>query len=343
MKYYCQYLSVLIVLALALGATTSATAQEDLEGEAITLYNNAQELAGAGELLDAIETYRAALDIAQENDLEDIEERVIGQLPRVYYSRASRAFQQYQQERTVEAADRAIKYFTDAKEAGEEFGDDRVIQQTTGALPQLYYLKSTVQYRNENYAAAMESLDKALELNPNYPTAYYQRAIVHKKQNPEDIDQALVYYDRAVELAQEVGDNRTLNNARQSAAQELVYRAVTLKDNDRYSRAIELLNLVENYDSEYADAYYRLAEIHNLRGNFEQAIKHANRALELETGGVTDKAKIYFELGVAYKGLNQQENACNAFENANYGDFSEPSSHELQFVLECEGYSSTGR
>jgi len=343
MKSYSQYLSALIVFVLTIGITQTVSAQEESRAEAVTLYNNAQELAGAGELLNAIETYRAALDIAQENDLDDISERITRQLPRVYYSRASRSFQQFQQERTVEAAQNAIETFSEAKEAGEEFNDEQVVQQASGAIPQLHYLVSTIQFRNENYSAAMESLDTALELNPNYPTAYYQRAIVHKKQNPEDIDQTIQYYDRAIELAEQMGDNRTLNNAREGAAEELIFRAVNLKENDRYSRAIELLEMVEKYNPENPNAHYRLAEISNLRGNFERALEHANRALELETGGVTDKAKIHFELGMAYKGLNQQDNACTAFENANYGEFSDPASHELQFELECEGYESTGR
>lgn len=342
MKSYSHILSVLIALALVFGISHTANAQEDMRGEAVSLYNEAQELASANQLEDAIETYRAALDIANDNELEDISERIERQLPRVYYSRASRAFQQYQEERTIEAADRAIARFNEAREAGEEFNDEQVVQQTTRALPQLHYLKSTIQFRNEDLDAAMESLDTALELNPNYPTAYYQRAIVYKQQNPEDIDQTLEYYDRAIELAEELNDNRTLGNARRSAAEELIFRAVNLKEEERYSRAIELLEKVENYDPENADAHYRLAEISNMRGNFERAVEHSNRALELETGGVTDRAKIYFELGTAYKGLNQISNACDAFENANYGEFSEPASHELQFELECPGHRSTG-
>jgi len=343
MKSYSHILSVLIALTMVIGITHSANAQDDMRGEAVTMYNEAQDLAAANQLEDAIETYRAALDIANDHELEDISERITRQLPRVYYSRASRAFQQYQEERTIEAADHAIERFTEALEAGEEFNDDQVVQQTTRALPQLHYLKSTIQFRNENYDAAMASLDEALELNPNYPTAYYQRAIVYKAQNPEDIDQTLVYYDRAIELAEELNDTRTLNNARRSAAEELIFRAVNLKEEARYSRAIELLEMVENYDPQNADAHYRLAEISNMRGNFEQAVEHSNRSLELETGGVTDRAKIYFELGTAYKGLGQISNACDAFENANYGDFSEPASHELQFELECEGHRASGR
>ena len=340
MKPYSKILPVLLLFAMILGSTQQVVAQEEARGEAITLYNQAQELAGSGELDDAIATYRDALDVADNNALQDISERIRTNIARVYYTRASQAFQQFQQQKNVESADRAIEYFEEAQDAGEEFNDEQVVQQTSRAIPQLYYLKSTIQYREENYDAAMSSLNTAIKLNPNYSTALYQRAIVHKKQFPNQTDQTFEYYDQAIELAERLGENRTLNNARTGAAEELIYRANSLKDNDNYRRAVELLNRVSNYDSGNADAYYRLAEVHNLQGKYSSAIEHANRALEFETGGVTEKAKIYYELGTAYKALEQNGNACSAFENANYGEFSGPASHELQFVLECEGYTS---
>jgi len=340
MKSYSKILPALFLFAMILGFTQQVTAQDEARGEAVTLYNQAQELAGSGELEDAIATYRDALDIADSNELQDISDRIRTNLARVYYTRASRAFQQFQQQKSVEAVNTAIEYFEEAQDAGEEFDDEQVVQQTTRAIPQLHYLKSTIHFRNDNLAAAMASLDTAIELNPNYPTALYQRAVVHKKQNPNQTDQTFEYYDQAIEMAERIGDNRTLNNARTGAASELIFRANNLKDNDNYSRAVELLNRVSQYDSENADAHYRLAEVHNLQGNYTNAIQHANQALEFETGGVTEKAKIYYELGTAYKALEQTGNACSAFENANYGEFSGPASHEMEFVLECEGYSS---
>ena len=342
MKSYSKILPALLLFAMILGLSQQATAQ-DARGEAVTLYNQAQELAGSNELEDAIATYRDALEIADSNELQDISDRIRTNLARVYYTRASRAFQQFQQQRSIEAVNTAINYFEEAQDAGEEFDDEQVVQQTTRALPQLHYLKSTIQFRNENYEAAMTSLDRAIELNSNYATAYYQRAIVHKKQFPNQTEQTFEYYDQAIELAERLGDTRTLNNARTGAAQELIFRANNQKEDNNYSRAVELLNRVSNYDSQNADAHYRLAEVHNLQGNYNRAIEHANQALEFESGGVTEKAKIYFELGTAYKALEQTGNACSAFENANYGEFSDPASHELEFVLECEGYSSNRR
>ena len=86
---------------------------------------------------------------------------------------------------------------------------------------------------------------------------------------------------RRSNLLNEVGDNRTLNNARTGAAEELIYRANNLKENDNYSRALELLNRVSNYDSENADAHYRLSEVHNLQGNYNGQLSMQIRHLNL--------------------------------------------------------------
>lgn len=343
MKSYSQLLSLFLVFALAFGITQLSHAQDDPRSVAITKYNEAQELASARQFADAIEMYREALEIAVEIEDEDIIQRIEERIPRAYSSRASASYSVFQAERSVGNANRAIEDFEASLEAGEEFGNARVVEQATRAIPQLYYIRSVVEFRQDNLEAAMESLDAALALNPNYPTAHYQKGVVYKKQNPEDIEGALEHYDRAIELAAQAGDNRTLNNARNGAAEELIYRANTLKENSNYNRAIALLERVEQYDSQSADAYYRLAEIQNMRGNWAQAIQHANRALQFETGGVVEQAKIYFELGMAYKGQGDASNACSAFENADYGDFSDPASHELEFELKCEGYASSGR
>ncbi len=343
MKSYSQLLSFFLVFALAFGITQLSHAQEDPRAEAITKYNEAQELASARQFTDAIEMYREALEIAKEIEDEDIIQRIEERIPRAYSSRASATYSAFQSERTIANANRAIEDFKASLEAGEEFGSDQVVDQASRAIPQLYYIRSVVEFRQDNLEDAMESLDAALALNPNYAVAHYQKGVVFKKQNPEDIDGALVHYDRAIEHAERTGDNRTLQNARSGAASELIFRANNLKENNNINRAIALLERVAQYDPQSADAQYRLAEIHNMRGNWSQAIEHANQALQYETGGVVQQAKIYFELGTAHKGLGNKSNACSAFENANFGDFSDPASHELEFELKCEGYASAGR
>ncbi|MDX1591339.1 MAG: hypothetical protein R3283_05220 [Balneolaceae bacterium] len=343
MKSFKLFVSLFAAVTLMLVAADKTHAQDQARAQVIELYNQAQEQAGSGQFSNAITLFYDALERARENNIDDIVGLIEETLPRVARSRASNSYRQYQQERTIESINTALENFQEAKEIGEEFGDQEVVQQATAAIPQLHYVRSILEFRQENYDAAMADLDRAIELNPNYAVAYYQKAVVSKAMNPSDVDGFMQWYDRAIEVAQRVNDTRTLNNAREGAAEELIYRAVTLKDERQYDRAIALLNRVENYVSQSADAHYRLAEIYNLRGAWDQALDEAQMALNYESGGVTDKAKIHFELGMAYKGLGQKENACSSFENARYGDFTDPANHELQFELKCEGHTPTGR
>jgi tetratricopeptide (TPR) repeat protein len=343
MKSFKLLLSQCLAVVLMLGFAQLSIAQDEARGEAIQLYNQAIEMAGQSQFDEAISLYREALNVSQDNQLNDIAEQITQRLPRVYLSRAGGAYTQFQNERTIGNVDTAIEYFQEAQEAAEEFGNDQVAQQARGAVPQLVYVRSVINYRQENFDQALQDLNRALELNPNYAVAEYQKAIVMKRMNPENVEGWLAQYDRAIELAQQTNNTETLNNARDNAAEELVFRAVNLSENREFNRAIELLNMARNYDESAHQIPYRLAEISNKRANWSEAETYAREALNLHNGGVADKAKIYFELGTALKGQGQFENACSAFEDARYGDFTEPANHELQFELKCEGHSATGR
>lgn len=343
MKSFKLLLSQCLAVVLMLGFAQLSIAQDEARGEAIQLYNQAIEMAGQSQFDEAISLYREALNVSQDNQLNDIAEQITQRLPRVYLSRAGGAYTQFQNERTIGNVDTAVEYFQEAQEAAEEFGNDQVAQQARGAVPQLVYVRSVINFRQENLEQALQDLNRALELNPNYAVAEYQKAIVMKRMNPEDVEGWLAQYDRAIELAQQTNNTETLNNARDNAAEELVFRAVNLSENREFNRAIELLNMARNYDESAHQIPYRLAEISNKRANWSEAETYAREALNLHNGGVADKAKIYFELGTALKGQGQFENACSAFEDARYGDFTEPANHELQFELKCEGHSATGR
>ena len=326
-----------------LGFAELTMAQDEVRGEAIQLYNQAQEMAGSDQFDEAIQLYRDALNISRENNLSDITELIEERLPKVYASKASNAYRTYQSERTIASIDQTIEAFEESHEVANEFGDNQVAQQATNAIPQLYYVRSILNFRQENYDQALADLDTALEMNSNYAAAQYQKAVVMKNMNPADVDTWLAQYETAIQTAQQVNDTKTLNNATNGVRDELIFRAVNLSEDRQFSRAVELLNMAAEYDDSAYEVPYRLAEIANKRGNWSTAETEAREALELHTGGVADKAKIYFELGTALKGQGEFENACSAFENARYGDFTEPANHELQFELKCEGHSATGR
>ncbi len=342
MKSMKILLSQALVILMMFGVVELSYAQDEARSEAIQLYNQAQELAGQSQLTDAIALYRDALGIARENQLDDIASLIEERLPSIYATRAQNAYRQYQSEKTIASIDTAIEYFRESQEAAEEFGNDQIAQQAMGAIPQLYYVRSILNFRQENYDASMADLDTALEMNSNYAAAQYQKAVVMKRMNPSDVEAWLAQYDTAIEVAESTNDTKTLNNARENAAEELVYRAVNLSEERQFDRAVELLNMATEYNNSSAEIPYRLAEIANKRGNWSKAATEAREALDLHSGGVADKAKIYFELGTALKGQGEFTDACSAFENARYGEFTEPANHQLQFELKCEGHTATG-
>lgn len=343
MKSLKLILTQCLAVVLLLGFAELSIAQDEVRGEAIQLYNQAQEMAGQNEFDQAITLYQDAHSVAQENELTDIVDLVEERLPRIYASRASAAYQQFQSERSIESIDTAIEYFRESQEVAEEYGNDQVAQQAVGAIPQLYYVRSVLNFRQENLEQSLTDLNTALEMNPNYGTAVYQKAVVMKRMDPSNVEGWLSQYDQAIEIAQQNNNTKILTNATNGARDELIFRAVNLSEEREFTRAIELLNRAEQYDESAYQIPYRLAEISNKRANWSQAETYARNALDLHNGGVADKAKIYFELGTALKGQGNFENACSAFEDARYGDFTEPANHELQFELKCEGHSATGR
>jgi len=324
--------------------TNTDTYSQDVRTEAVMAFNNARELAENRDYLDAIELYREALELASSADCEDCEdimERVETQIPRVYFTRASDSFQAFRQDQSTDGADQAVEYFEEAGQAGEEFGDDEVRDRSRAVIPQIYYNKSLVQYRQEDHEAAIESLDRAIELNENYTLAYYQKAIVLNNAG-RDLEEVLEWFDNAIEVGESVGDSENVQRAQRRAGGELVYQSVQRMDEERYADALRMLERAEAYIPNNVDLHYRYAEVFNNRGNYDRAIEHANRALELESGGVADRAKIYYELGLAYKGQDNVDQACNAFEEAAYGDFRDPALHEMEYELECEGFAAAG-
>lgn len=329
---------VALLLSFA-GFLTDVQAQNEARTQATVAYNEARELVSGGNFDQGIARYIQALSTAESAECEecsDIVELVEGQIPRVYFSRASNAFNEFRSDRSAAAADQAIAYFQEAAEIGQEFGDEQVAQQSTRVIPQIHYNKSLAQYQQEDFDGALASLNRAIELNANYTLAYYQRAIVLNN-NGSSLDDIVSAFEQAIQVGESVGEADVAARARTRLGEELLYRGTNSLEEEQVGEAIELFTQAEQYIPEDADLHYRFAEAYNNQGDASSAIEHAEQALELENGGVTARAKIYYELGRAYMALDQVSNACSAFEDASYGDFQGPAQYEIEHNLECNG------
>lgn len=329
---------------LVLGLLSSA-AYAQTRTDAVKLFNAGLEEARAGNYDAAVSSFTQAISVSEQigAEADDIKQKSENQIPLMYFSMAKEAYNTYQTERGIENLDAALMAFRQTVSVAEEYNNETVGTTSQRVIPQLYYQKSVLQYNEGNFEAADETIDKAITENENYALAYYQKAKIHKKLNDTDengiidreVDILMNWYDQAIAKADAANQTDVAERAREAAHDELVAVGVQHSENDEISEAVELLSKALTYNQESADAHYRLAEAYNKIDDFDNAITHARQALEYETGGPTDKAKIYFELGLAYQYQNNKSAACDAMSNAAYGQFKSNAEYKMEHELEC--------
>lgn len=336
MKLLKSSISVFLLGLFIFGLGQTAEAQD--RKEAVQTYNSAREMVQNGDYQKAIDQFKKAIEVGSQlgPQGQDIVERAKGKLPEVYRQMALDKYRAFKQNQTISNLDATIDGFQKTKDVAEEYDNSEISNQANGVINQLLYSKSIIQYKQQNYQDALATLDEVIKNDPNYSKAYYQKGIVLKKIKGTELERSIDLFDKAIEVGQKTNDSQIVSQARKAAHDELVYRGAKAIEEKNFSRAKELLNKALEYNSSSADAHYRLAQAYNKTQDWQQAAEHSEKALGFETGGRTDKAKIYFELGTAYQGLGQKDNACGAYNNAAYGNFKSPAEHQMEYELECE-------
>lgn len=295
----------------------------------------------------AIKAFNQALEVAKENDYEraialmeqsvSISEKIgaegdatkkeaIQRLPGLYFSLAGSIYKK-------KDLDGAISAFEQAKEIADKYNDTRVADRATGIIPQLYYAKGNSAFKKKEFENAIAAFDAAISANPNYAKAYYGKALVYK--NMEDIENFTANIEKTIEIGTTSNDKSTVRKAEETASEYFTFRGANLTQDKAFKEGEKMLKNALVYDRENPNTYYRLAENYNKQSRFQEAIDMANEALKYEKGGKSASAKIYFELGTAYKYLGNKARACESFENAAFGSFTQSARYEMEHNVKC--------
>ncbi len=313
-----------LMLMILLIDTSQAQSREDV----IASFNEGYALFNEqGDNLAAIEKFKETIELAEQvgSEVNDIRDRAAGQIPRLSFMHAA----QFVRERRLEEA---IDAFEETIRLAGKYNDDQILSRARGNMPALYLNLGNQFYRDEDNQTAYEMYEKAIELNPSYVSAYYQMGLVYRRFG--DMDTSLEYFDTSIDLAREADDQENVDRGQRAARDYLVFRASEQIEEENYNRALDLLNRAAGY-GDSSSLHYRFAETYNHLGRHNDALSSAQRALELDNGGPSDQARLYFELGLAYKGMENESAACNAFKNALFGDFQSPAEHEIEHELNC--------
>lgn len=323
-----KILSRIAAMIIIMGFAVNVSAQTATE--AVDALKDGVAKSQAKDYLGAIESFKQCISIYDELGESENENRTtaVTQIPNMQYKYAIGLYKE-------EKYDESIAAFETLKEYSATYNDAKMAKKANSTIPKLYYAKGADLLKAEDYTAALEALDKSIELDPKYPMSYVRKAQVYKDQTDEPNFKEAI--DNAINAAVAKKDTKSEETAKQLAGNFYLVAGANAVKAEKYSDAEKYFNTLMEYKDADADIYYQLAVIYNKQLKWDAAIEAGNKALELfGDAGTTKDAKIYYELGNAYLGKGDNSLACDAYKKAAKGDYEASAKYQIEQVLKCQ-------
>ncbi|PEN14530.1 hypothetical protein CRI94_05760 [Longibacter salinarum] len=217
----------------------------------------------------------------------------------------------------------------------EQSGAASQIKQKMVALPKQWGNKAL---KDKNYEEAQMHFRKGAEYAPDDAYMLYGMGLAQINQEGKTTE-AIQTLQKAISVAEENGDRRTANTARERIRQEFVSRAskalnVQNPGPRAAQEALAALDEMRNYVDPSAKSLFYRATAQYANGNAQEAIATAQQGLEMHRGSRTSAAKFHFVIAESQLKNGNKEAACAEFEQAAFGDYKARSEHYLE--NECE-------
>ncbi len=320
---------VLGVLALLMVSATPNVIYAQTYEDAVNAYNQGDELARTGKHRDAIAAFERVINIASrlsDGQGTEIAKRAQDYIPQLHFAYSVGLAREG---KMLEAATAFEKTIAESR----KYNNTNFAQRAQQGLLQAYYTAGNQALQAKDHERAIELYDKTISVQPTFAQAYYNKGLALR--GLARGEEALVQFDRAIQLAGAAKNNQILDAATNAARNYLLSSAAIMKEAKKYPEAVAFLKQAIEYKDEDPELHYRLAEVYNLQAEFDKAIESANRALVLEKGGPVDRARIWFELANALKFKGNFSASCDAYRNASFGDFRANAEHAMTHELKC--------
>ena len=146
----------------------------------------------------------------------------------------------------------------------------------------------------QNFKRAITNFNKAIKLNSNIPTIYYNLGLAYH--HIGNMDDAIVNYKKAIDIKPDYDE--ALNNM-----------GMSLEEKGDIVGAIDKYNKVIAINPKHAGAYYNLGNVFYSKDNFILAIENFKRAIDIKP----DYADAYFNLGNALNEQGKLEEAIKSY------------------------------
>ncbi|MEO0469190.1 MAG: tetratricopeptide repeat protein [Bacteroidota bacterium] len=180
-----------------------------------------------------------------------------------------------------------------------------------------YYKIAVSYYLNGEYDEAERFIQKALELQSNFSSAFILKGkISYKKGNTL---QAINHYQRAISMER---------SPEKKAKMYRLIASLQLKNNDSSSALNSITKAMEASNGKSASLLYMKAKAEYSVGRYNDAVSTLENLLQAGVD-TKSKAKYSFMLGMAAKKSRDTEKARTAFKNALYGPYKPAAKVEL--------------
>jgi len=323
-----KLMSKLTAMIILLGCAVMVNAQTGTE--AVDALKDGVAKSQEKNYLGAIESFKKCIEIYEEIEDADNDNAVTAatQIPNMQYKYAMTFYK-------VKKYDETLAELETLKEYSNTYNDAKYLKKAEKTIPKVYYAKGASLLKAKDYVGALASLDKSLELDPNYSMSYVRKAQVYKVQKDEANFKTSV--DAAISTATAKNDTKTLGTAKKLASSYYLKAGATAVKSEKYADAEKHFNTLMEYKTVNSDIYYQLAVIYNKQSKWDSGIEAGNKALELfKDAGTTKDAKIFYELGNSYFGKGDKAAACDAYTKANKGDYAEAAAYQMKHVVKCQ-------
>jgi tetratricopeptide (TPR) repeat protein len=303
----------ILIVSVIIGTNLRAQERNDV----VKVYNDGAKLMQT-DVPAAIKAFEDVINLSDKvgDTAADLKQKAIQVLPGLYVKNALNALN------AKKPAPEIIKAAKAAAHAAEQYGSASGKENAGKILVQGYYAMGTDFFSRKDYENALLAFDSLLSINPGYPSAVYNKALIFKSQNNVAAFEENV--NLFIEKMKSGNDSVKVKQASRLALE--YFRATGSQANqaDKLDDALVMLNKAANYGDD-KDLFYYYADVYNKKKNFDSGAEYAQKGLTLETGEAEAKAKFYYQLAVAQAGKGQTADACASFKNAMYGVFAAPS------------------
>ena len=278
----------------------------------------------------AISSYEKVLELADEvggEEADQIKGQALTRIPKMHYEAAKKHAAAKDYENSVKMLDASIEGFN-------AIGDQRSASRSQGTILSIRNVQGASALNEGNYTEALGFYDDALQRDPNYTKGYLGKLLIYDKM--EDVDKMEEVAMMGLQVCDQEHDNRTAGDIKKVMRTHFFNDAQTAMADKDYAKAESNLKSSIEYGNNNVIIHYQMGLAQKGQEKWSDAVQSFNEAIELETGGEEEKAKIYFELGGALQALGQNAQACAAFKNALFGEFKEAALYQIDNVLECD-------